>query len=72
MVKVPLHQLLHRGLEVRHTKGQRQEEVHEDEDDRLQVGDKHKIGVISEDKDLEEVFNTVVKDLLRDGSSFLF
>ena len=72
MVEVSLHQLLDRRLEVRDTKGQRQEEVHEDEDDRLQVGDKHKIGVISEDKDLEEVFNTVVKDLLRDGSSFLF
>ena len=72
MVEVSLHQLLDRRLEVRDTKGQRQEEVHEDEDDRLQVGDKHKIGVISEDKDLEEVFNTVVKDLLGDGSSFLF
>ena len=66
MVKVSLHQLLDRGLEVRDTKGQGQEEVHEDEDDRLQVGHKHKVRIIPKDEDLEDVFDTVVEDLLRD------
>ena len=63
-MKVSLHQLLHRGLEVGDTKGQGQKEVHEDEDDRLQMGDEHEVWVISEYKNLEDVFNTVVKDLL--------
>ena len=63
-MEVSLHKLLHWRFEMRHTEGQRQEEVHEYEDDWLQVGHKHEVGVVSKNKDLENVFDTVIKSLL--------